>query len=86
MGASVVKTDDAEKRSHPICSLAIVQNLGKVNRSPSSPRCLKAWDFQHQILVYYCLLHYTQLSVGLQCTTFASANQLEPNFALKPSK
>lgn len=60
MGASAVETDDAETRSDPICSLATVQNLGKVNRSPGSPQRLEAWDFQPQTLLYYCLLHLTQ--------------------------
>lgn len=55
MGASAAGTDDAEKRSDPICSLVTAQKLGKVNRSPSSPRPLKAQDFQPQtfITVYY---------------------------------
>lgn len=76
MGASAVEADDAETRSDPICSFATVQNLGKVNRSRSSPRCSEAWDFQPQTLVYYCLLHLTQAGIGLWCTTFASANQI----------
>lgn len=59
MGASAAETDDAETRSDPICSLATVQKLGKVSRSPGSPWPLEPWDFQPQTRVYYCLLHLT---------------------------
>lgn len=71
-----MEADDAETRSDPICSLATVQNLGKVSRSASSPQCVEAQDSQAHTLAYYCLLHLTPPSMGLCCTTSTPANQL----------
>lgn len=58
MGASAAETDDAEKRSDPICSLATTQKLGKVNRSYSSPQPLKARDFQPQTFITVHYIYY----------------------------